>query len=173
MQGQGGPLGSAVRSRPSVADGRTATSTVEVPAGADRLDVRIGSPADLGADLDLAVLRDGVVVASDADGDSEESVSIDDPAAGTYTVEVLGYAVPAGATEFDYLEVYYAGSLGSLTVSDAPVVLAPGARGEVTGSLTVGSAPGAGRSLFGDMTLTTPEGAVVGTGSVLVREVRP
>ena len=173
VRGYGGPLGSAVDARPMIADGQTVTSTVEVPAGAERLDVRIGAPSDLGADLDLEVLRNGVLVASDADGDSDESVSIEDPAAGTYTVRVVGYAVPAGTTQYDYLDVYYAGSLGTLTVSDAPVVLGSGTTAQLSGAVTVGGTPGDGRHLFGELALTTADGAAVGTAGVLIREVRP
>ncbi|GAA2725951.1 S8 family serine peptidase [Cellulomonas aerilata] len=173
VAGQGGPLGSGARSRQTVADGATQEYAVDVPEGAERLDVSIGSPSDARADLDLVVLLDGVQVAIDADGDSEESVSITDPAPGTYTVLVDGFEVPAGTTEFDYLDVFYAGSLGELAVTSAPVTLAPGATTEITGTVTVGAVPAAGRSLFGTMSVVTGDGAVVGTGSVLVREVRP
>jgi hypothetical protein len=173
VAGQGGQLGSAAQSRPTIADGATRTFTVDVPAGANRLDVSIGSPSDARADLDLYVFRNGVQVAIDADADSEESVSIPSPAAGTYTIEVDGFAVPAGTTEFDYLDVFYAASLGSLAVTSPPVALEPAATAEVTGTLTVGAVPAAGRSLFGTMSVVTPDGAVVGAGDVLVREVLP
>ena len=50
---------------------------VAVPAGAQRLDVTIGNPSDLSADLDLTVYNAaGELVGQDADGDSEESVSL-------------------------------------------------------------------------------------------------
>ena len=41
--------------RPTIADGAVQAYTVEVPAGADRLDVKIGRTSDTGADLDLYV----------------------------------------------------------------------------------------------------------------------
>jgi hypothetical protein len=173
FQGQGGPLGSAAVRRPTIADGQTLTFEVEVPAGADRLDVQIGSPADQRADLDLFVSLDGVLVAADADADAEESVSIPDPVAGTYTVEVDGFDVPSGSTEFDYRDVYFTPTLGTLTVTSGPVTLGSGESTEVTGSLSVAAPAGEGRSLFGEMSLVTPTGGVVGTGAVVVREVRP
>ena len=68
-----------------------------------------------------------------ADGDSEESVTLTNPAAGTYTVQVDGYAVPAGTTEYDYLDVFFSSSLGSLTVPATAIDLASGASTPVSG----------------------------------------
>ena len=110
-------------------------------------------------------------MAQQADGDSEEAVSIANPAAGTYTVVVDGYAVPAGTTAYDYLDVYYSPVLGSVTVPGTTVSLASGASMTVTGSVTAASVPPAGRSLFGEMTVVTDEGAVLGRGSVSITTV--
>ncbi|HEY0698271.1 MAG TPA: S8 family serine peptidase, partial [Micromonospora sp.] len=96
VAGQGGPLGSAAQSRPGIGHGETQTYQVVVPAGATRFDVRIGNPTDLAADLDLTVRLNGTMVGRSADGDSEEAVSLVNPAAGTYSVEVNGFSVPAG-----------------------------------------------------------------------------
>ncbi len=91
----GGPLGSSKTARPSIASGDVHTTTVEVPEGAASLDVSIGNVSDTAADLDLTVYDAvGAQVAQSADGDSEESVSLAAPKAGTYTIEVVGYAVP-------------------------------------------------------------------------------
>src|SRR4051794_41653683 len=49
VAGRGGPLGSAVTGRRTIADGGTQTYTVDVPAGADRLDVAIGGARRLRA----------------------------------------------------------------------------------------------------------------------------
>ncbi|MGL5863891.1 MAG: S8 family serine peptidase, partial [Phycicoccus sp.] len=88
----GGSLGSAVETRRSIADGAAEEFQVAVPAGASRLAVTIGNPSDAGADLDLTVRNAaGAVVGTSADGDSEESVTIANPAEGTYTVAVDGY----------------------------------------------------------------------------------
>ena len=46
-------------------------------------------------------------------------MSYANPAAGTYTVTVDGYSVPAGSTTYDYVDVFYGGSLGSISVDAA------------------------------------------------------
>lgn len=165
------PLGSAQTERPSIATNETDTFTVTVPAGAIRMDVAIGNTSDPLADLDLEVYRDGVLVASDADADSEESVSITDPPAGVYTVKVLGYDVPAGATTYDYEDVYFDDALGTLAVTSPPLELANGASGTVTGSITAEQAPG-DRQLFGRLLVTGPdEETVLGSADVIVESV--
>ena len=59
------------------------------------------------------------------------------PAAGTYTVEVDGYSVPSGSTQYDYLDAFYSPGLGTLSVPATSVALAQGASTAVTGSVTV------------------------------------
>ncbi|MBM6402572.1 S8 family serine peptidase [Phycicoccus sonneratiae] len=166
---KGGPLGSAHAEKATIADGDTLEYEVEVPEGASRLDAVIGNTSDLGADLDLTVYGpDGAQVGQSADGDSEEAVSIANPAPGTYTVVVDGYSVPAGTTTFDYRDVFFSSALGTLAVPSGAVNLAGGASVEVTGSITPEADAAAGRQLFGEMNLVSSEGAVLGTGSVLV-----
>lgn len=169
----GGDLGSAKSARPSIAHDATQEYDVIVPAGASRLDVKIGNTSDLGADLDLVVLKDGEEVASDADGDSEEAVSIPSPDAGTYTVQVVGYSVPAGTTDYDYLDAFLSPGLGSLEIDTQPTQLASGQKVEVTGSLTAKTAPAEGRELFGSLLALSGDGGVLGTGDVLVKAVTP
>ncbi|MEV5887414.1 S8 family serine peptidase [Streptomyces sp. NPDC052020] len=171
----GGPLGSAASARPSIAQGETRTGTVEVPAGASSLDVAIGGVSDAAADLDLTVYdQDGNVVGQSADGDSEESVSVPKPAAGTYTVEVVGYAVPAGSTAYDYRDVYFAASLGTVAVDgSAPVQLGTGESAAVSGSVTALAAAPEGREFFGQVRLVNARGTVAGTGSVKIGTVVP
>ncbi|MFG3150762.1 S8 family serine peptidase [Streptomyces sp. NPDC048219] len=171
----GGPLGSAETSRPTIAQGETRTTTVEVPEGAASLDVAIGGVSDAASDLDLTVYdEDGDVAGQSADGDSEESVSIPSPAAGTYTVEVAGYSVPSGTTEYDYRDVYFAASLGSVTVDDsAPVELGTGESATVSGSATALAAAPEGREFFGQVQLVNARGTVAGLGSVRIGKVVP
>ena len=95
----GGSLGSAKVARPTIANGETQEPTVTIGEGVERLDVAIGGVSDTGADLDLTSYWTASQVGQSADGDSEEAVSLLNPAAGTYTVEVDGYAVPAGTTD--------------------------------------------------------------------------
>jgi hypothetical protein len=165
---RGGILGSARTDRPTIANGGTAEFTVEVPAGAARFEAAIGNPSDAGADLDLYVYRNGVLVGRAADGDSEEAVTIANPPAGTYTVEVDGYAVPSGSTEYDYRDVFYAPALGTLAVPTTAITLDRGETATVTGEIRAGSAPTEGRSFFGRMDVVSTEGAVLGSGSVVV-----
>ncbi len=171
----GGPLGSSKTTRPSIATGDTHTTTVEVPEGAASLDVAIGNVSDAAADLDLAVYdQDGNEVGSSADGDSEESVSIASPAAGTYTVEVVGYAVPAGTTAYDYRDVFFAASLGSVTVDGAAAVkLGTGQSATVSGDVTVAAAAPEGRAFFGRVQLVNARGTVAGVGNVAIEKVVP
>ncbi|KUJ69307.1 serine protease [Streptomyces albus subsp. albus] len=169
---RGGELGSAKTARPTIKEGETQTSTITVGEGVSRLDVAIGGVSDTKADLDLKVLLDGKVVGSSADGDSEEAVSIANPKAGTYTVEVAGYGVPAGSTEYDYRDVYYAPSLGKISVAEGtPVNLANGASTTVSAKVEVAGAAPEGRSFFGDVQLLNAQGTVTGTGSVKIEKV--
>ncbi|WP_392543638.1 S8 family serine peptidase [Oryzobacter telluris] len=171
---KGGNLGSALSERKTIADHDVQDFEVTVPAGAEKFTATIGGTSDLGADLDLYVFNSaGVEVGRSADGDSEESVTINAPAAGTYTVEVDGYAVPSGSTQYDYLDVFFSSALGEVTVPSASVDLAPGASTVVNGSVTAKTAPEAGRQLFGEMKVVSDAGAVLGTGSVLIGGVTP
>jgi subtilisin family serine protease len=171
VHAQGGPLGSGVSERPTIATGESQTFSLTVPDGASRLDVSIGNPSDPGADLDLTVFRDGVQVGQDADSDAEESVTLLNPPAGEYTVQVDGFDVPAGSTAYDYRDTFFAPALGSVSAPATVTALSNGRSTSVTGSVTVLSVPPAGRSLFGDMNVVTDQGAVVGHGSIQIGSV--
>lgn len=174
LSAKGGSLGSALSERKTIANHELKEFLVEVPEGAERFTATIGRTSDLGADLDLFVRNAaGTIVGQAADGDSEESVTIANPAAGTYKVQVDGYSVPAGTTEYDYLDVFFSSALGSLTVPDTTVELAAGASTTVDGSVTAKVAPAAGRQLFGEMRVVSTAGAVLGTGAVVVGGVTP
>ncbi|MEU6892199.1 S8 family serine peptidase [Streptomyces sp. NPDC046557] len=171
---QGGPLGSAKVAKPTIAAGETQTTEVTVGEGVSRLDVAIGKVSDAAADLDLEVYKDGVKVGSSADGDSEEAVSLPNPAAGTYTVKVIGYAVPSGSTTYDYRDVYFSSALGSVQVDEAAAVnLATGASAQVSANVLVNSAAPEGRQFFGQVQLLNGRGTAAGTGSVQIEKVLP
>ncbi|MFF5442608.1 S8 family serine peptidase [Streptomyces achromogenes] len=171
----GGPLGSAESARPAIKEGETRTTTVTVPAGATSLDVAIGRVSDAAADLDLAVYdASGKEVGKSADGDSEEAVSVPSPAAGTYTIQVVGYAVPSGSTDYDYRDVFFSSALGSVTVAgQAPVHLATGASATVSGQVTAAAEAPAGREFFGRVQLVNARGTTAGTASVKIGKVTP
>ncbi|MEV7019441.1 S8 family serine peptidase [Streptomyces sp. NPDC093991] len=171
----GGPLGSSRTARPSIGTGDVHTTTVEVPEGASSLDVSIGNVSDTAADLDLTVYDEaGNRVGQSADGDSDESVSLASPKAGTYTIEVDGYSVPAGTTEYDYLDVFFSATLGTVTVDgSAPVELGTGAEATVSGEVTVAAAAPEGRAFFGRVQLVNERGTVAGVGNVAIEKVVP
>ncbi|MFF3937916.1 S8 family serine peptidase [Streptomyces phaeofaciens] len=171
----GGPLGSSKSDRPTIANHENRTTTVEVPAGAKSLDVSIGNVSDAAADLDLTVYdAAGKQVAQQADGDSEEAVSIPSPAAGTYTIEVAGYSVPAGTTAYDYLDVFFSSSLGTVGVDEStPVKLATGASASVSATVTAAAPAPEGRAFFGQVQLVNARGTVAGVGNVAIGKVTP
>ncbi|GAA4117404.1 S8 family serine peptidase [Knoellia locipacati] len=171
---KGGPLGSAVAGRKTVANHEVQSYTVTIPAGATKFTAKIGNPSDLGADLDLFVRNAaGTIVAQQADGDSEEAVTMVNPAAGTYTVQVDAYSVPSGSTQYDYLDAFYSPGLGTLTVPSTTTALAQGASTSVTGAVTVAAVPEAGRQVSGEMQVLSDQGALLGTGQVLIGSVTP
>ncbi|MER5873609.1 S8 family serine peptidase [Streptomyces sp. NPDC002044] len=171
---KGGPLGSAKVAKPTIATGETHTTEVTIGAGVSRLDIAIGKTSDTGADLDLDVFKDGVKVGSSADGDSEEAVSLVNPAAGTYTIAVLGYAIPSGSTTYDYRDVFFSAALGSVQVDEAAAVnLATGATAQVSANVLVSSAAPEGRQFFGQVQLLNAGGTAAGTGSVQIEKVLP
>ncbi|MER7969308.1 S8 family serine peptidase [Streptomyces sp. NPDC096080] len=171
----GGPLGSAKPARPTIAQGETQVTTVEVPAGATSLDVAIGNVSDTAADLDLVVYNAaGTVVGQSADGDSEEAVSIASPAAGTYTIEVDGYSIPAGTTAYDYRDVFFSTTLGTVGVDQsASVKLGTGQSATFSGTVTALAAAPAGREFFGRVQLVNARGSVAGAGNVQIGSVTP
>ncbi|MFK0253499.1 S8 family serine peptidase [Streptomyces sp. NPDC090445] len=171
---QGGPLGSAKVAKPTIAGGEQQTTTVTVGEGVSRLDVAIGKTSDTGADLDLDVLKDGVKVGSSADGDSEESVTLVNPAAGTYTIVVTGYAVPSGSTTYDYRDVYFSSGLGSVQVDEgAALNLANGASAAVSANVVANAPAPEGRQFFGEVKLLNARGTAAGIGSVQIEKVLP
>jgi hypothetical protein len=173
----GSPFGSAKIDRPSIAAGTQQVYDVNVGAGATSLRATIGRTSDPGADLDLAVLNctSGTCVpaASSADGDSEESVTLANPAAGLWKVVVDGFAVPAGTTQYDYVDVFSTPAHGTVAVTDANAPRAAGSTWTVPGTVTAGSSPEPGRVLFGQVLVKTDDNLTVGTGDVLVKAVTP
>lgn len=172
---KGGSLGSSKSDRPTIADGDTHTMTVVVPEGAERLDVAIGNVSDAGADLDLYVFDSaGQRIAYSAAGGSEESVSIADPAPGTYTIEIDAYSVPAGSTAYDYRDVYYSAALGSVKVDESTVhPLAPNGTARISAEVVAHEPAPEGREFFGEVRVLNARGTVAGIGSVKIGKVVP
>ncbi|WP_326599042.1 S8 family serine peptidase [Streptomyces sp. NBC_01803] len=170
-----GELGSALAATPTITPGEYVTSEVELPEGVSSFTVEIDSASDPGADLDLYVYLDGEEVGASTSPTDDEVVRFDDPAAGTYTIEVHGYAVPSGSTTFAYRDSYLSAGLGAVAVdTERAVDLATGASAEVAAEVTVAEAAlaaGADRQVFGEVSLLNEAGTLVGTGHILVEHV--
>jgi hypothetical protein len=169
----GTSLGSAKMATPTIADLAQQTYQVVVPVGSTSLRATIGGTSDPAADLDLFVIRNGTVVGQSADGDSEESVTIPNPAAGTYTVLVDGYAVPAGTTTYNYVDVFANAAFGAVELTDANALRPAGSSWTVPGTVTAEKAPEAGRVLLGNVQVRTDTNVLVGSSDVVVQSVTP
>jgi hypothetical protein len=174
---QGTQLGSAFVQTPEIADGAVQEYTVAVPAGATSLRATIGNTSDLAADLDLYVENPaGLRVGQSADGDSEESVTINAPAEGTWTVVVDGFDVPDGTTTYDYIDVFFTtASMGLIEVTDADALRPAGSSWTVPATVTANIAPAEGRVLYGNVEVRTaaPANVLIGRGDVIVESVTP
>jgi subtilisin family serine protease len=173
----GTTLGSAYLATPSIANLAQQTFDVTVDAGSTSLRATIGSPSDPAADLDLFVYNctsgTCVLAGQSADGDSEESVTINSPAAGLWQVLVDGYAVPADTTTYNYVDVFANAAFGSVSVTDANALRPAGSSWTVPGTVTANAAPAAGRVLLGNVQVRTDTNVLVGSGDVIVQSVTP
>ena len=172
----GSTFGSANRGTPTIADGATQTYDFEVTAGSASLRATIGGTSDAAADLDLFVFNcttgTCVLAGQAADGDSEESVTIANPAAGAWRVVVDGFSVPAGTTTFNYIDVFVNAAFGSVQITDANALRPANAFWNVPGSVTANVAPAAGRVLYGNVRVVTDTNIQVGSGDVIVQSVQ-
>jgi subtilisin family serine protease len=172
----GGPMGSARIETPTIANLAVQEFNLTVPAGTTSLRATIGSPSDPGADLDLFVYNctsgTCVLAGQNADGDSEESVTIANPAAGAWRVVVDGFAVPAGTTTYKYIDVFFTSSpFGTISITDANALRPAGSTWTVPGTVTAHVAPASGRVLYGNVQVRTDTNVLVGSGDVIVQNV--
>ncbi len=117
----------------SVATNATVDFTIEIPAGTTYARFSLfDSEVNQAADLDMEVYLGANLVGSSGSATSAEEVSLLNPAAGSYTVRVVGYAVPSGAASFKLFSWGLGNtSAGNMTVS-APAVAATGTTGNIT-----------------------------------------
>ena len=108
-----------------------------------------------------------------ADGDSDESVTIANPAAGAWRVVVDGFAVPSGATTYNYVDVFVNPAFGSVAVTDANALRPAGSSWTVPGTVTANAAPTTGRVLLGAVQVRTDTNVLIGSGDVIVQNVTP
>jgi hypothetical protein len=173
----GTALGSAFLATPSIAHHAQQVFTVTIPVTATTFRATIGGPSDPAADLDLFVFNcttgTCVQAGSNADGDSEESVTIANAAPGVWRVLVDGFNVPAGTTTYNYVDVFAHSSFGAVAITDANALRPAGSTWTVPGSVTANAAPGAGRVLLGQVEVRTDANVLIGVGNVIVQSVTP
>ena len=175
----GTTLGSAQRAVPTIANTAVQSYDVEVTAGSASLRATIGGTSDPAADLDLYVYKCASadvceqLVGQAADGDSEESVTVNKPLAGKYRVVVDGYAVPAGSTTYQYVDVFTNPAFGAVSTTDTNAVRPAGGSWAVPATVTAKLAPAAGRVLLGTVEVRTDGNVLVGSGDVVVSSVTP
>jgi hypothetical protein len=173
----GTTLGSARRGTFTIANLAQQQYPTTVSAGSTSFRATIGGTSDPAADLDLFVFNctsgSCVLAGQSADGDSEESVTIANPAPGAWVVLVDGFAVPAGTTTYNYVDVFVNTAFGSVSVTDANALRPAGSSWTVPGSVTANAAPASGRVLLGNVQVRTDTNVLVGSGDVVVQSVTP
>ena len=180
MRATGSGLGSARRGRFTIGHHELQHYTTTIPAGTTSFRATIGSPSDPAADLDLFVFRCSdatcttrTLVGQNADGDSEESVTLTNPTAATYQVDVDGFDVPAGTTTYNYVDVFQNPALGTVSITDSDAPHPGGTSWTVNGAVTAGQVPEAGRVLLGNVNVVSAAGFSLGRGDVIVQSVTP
>ena len=173
----GTALGSAFMATPTIANLAqqqypvVVTAGIDVASRDDRRPVRSsGRPRPLRLQLHVRHVR---ARRTECGRRLEESVTIANPAAGEMVVLVDGFAVPAGTTTYNYVDVFTNAAFGAVSVTDANALRPSGASWTVPGTVTANAAPTAGRVLFGNVQVRTDTNVLVGSGDVIVRNVTP
>jgi subtilisin family serine protease len=172
----GGHLASTYGERSSISMADEAVDfPVVVPEGAESVSATVGDAADPAADLDLYLLRcegdDCEQLDAGETAGSEETVRVDDPEPGEYTVEVVPYDIPAGTTAYDYSDSFVSPDLGEITTDDTAALRGTGDEWTVGATISPGSvAPAEGRKITGELSLLDDSGSRVG-GSAITLDV--
>lgn len=172
----GGALGSTQSQRPTLGHLATQSFEVTLPAGVSSYTVRTGNSSDLRADIDLLLYRCStptscVLVGSSGGSTAVERITLTNPAAALYRIEVDGFNVPSGSTQYDLTDTFVSAALGSVTSTDADAEHPSGSSWTPTATLTVSGLPGAGRRLTGELVVVTDAGVTVGAGALVVESV--
>jgi len=172
----GGALGSTQTQRPTLGHLASQTFDVTVPAGVSSYTVRTSNSSDLRADIDLLVFRCStptscVLVGASGGSTAVEQVVLNNPVASLYRIEVDGFSVPSGSTQYDLVDTFVSPAFGSLTSADADADHPSSSSWSPTATLTVGAQPGAGRQLTGRLSVVTDAGVTVGAGTLVVQTV--
>ena len=135
----------AAKAAGAVATNGVVDFTVVVPAGTtyarfSLFDSDVSQPSDLDLEVYQGAPLPKNLVGSSGGSTANEEVNLRNPA-GTYTVRVLGFAVPAGSASFNlYSWVLGTSSAGNMTVT-APATAVTGQTGAI-GIATTGLNPG-------------------------------
>ncbi len=173
----GSSLGSARRGVFNIANLAQQQYVTVITPGTTSFRATIGGASDPAADLDLFVYNcttgNCILVGQSAGGTSEESVTINNPAAGTWVVLIDGYAVPSGATNYNYIDVFSNPAFGAIAITDANALRPAGASWTVPATVTAGAVPATGRILYGTVQVRTDTNILIGQGEVIVQSVTP
>jgi subtilisin family serine protease len=149
----GTTLGSAAAARPTIDTSAAQIYDIHVAPGSTALTVKIGNPTDTGSDLDLYLYNctsgSCHLAGASTSGSAEEQVALANPAAGLWKALVDPYAIPSGATQYDYLDVFTNPAFGHVTVTDSATARAHGAAWTAPASVQANAAPDPGRFLQG------------------------
>jgi subtilisin family serine protease len=134
----------AATSTGAVATGGTVHIPVTVPAGTTYARFSLfDSAVSQASDLDLEVYNSaGTLVGSSGSGTSAEEVNLLNPAAGSYTVRVLGFAVPVGSANFTLFNWALGSADAGNMSATAPAAAVSGQTGTIgitTSGLTAGT----------------------------------
>jgi hypothetical protein len=145
------PVGSAHRAKRSIQSREQHLYEVEVLPGSKALMVRTAAP--VGVDLDVFVFNctGEECTAAQVDGDpvGQESVTISNPAAGTWKIVVDGAAVSTEGAVYEYLDVVFNPAYGMVSTVDIPQERAKDARWMATAhSWVAPAAHAAGREPY-------------------------
>ena len=168
----GSSLASTKRARPTIAHLASQTFDVTLPAGVSSYTVTTGNSSDVAADIDLLLYRCAspascTLIAASGGSTAVEKVSVNNPTASLYRIEVQGFDVPSGTTAYDLADSWVSTALGSITTPDVDASRAAGSTWSVPASIDVtGVSPGAGRFLTGNVTIVNDAGLTLGQAAV-------
>ena len=135
-------LVAATKSGGSVATNTQVDIPVVIPAGMSYARFSLfDSEVSQATDLDLEVYLGGVLISSSGGATASEEVNLVNPAAGTYTVRVIGFAVPVGTANFNLFSWALGTTSAGNMIVTAPATAVTGqtsAIGIATSGLTAG-----------------------------------
>jgi hypothetical protein len=171
----GTPLGSAGANHNTIAaGGAQQVYDVTVPAGSTLITAQIGNASDTRADLDLFLFDcttgTCVLKSQSTSASANEFVSAANPAAGLWKILVDPFAVPAGSTTYDELDVISNPMFGSVSVTDPAASHPNGSTWSAPASVTPLAAPATGRFLQGFVQVKSGS-TVLGSAEVDLKNV--